>query len=48
MTRDIEREGTAAAYQMKTSSFAVVHQIDGCLLNQRFYNPETDRFEITK
>jgi hypothetical protein len=40
MTRDIEFKGT----QIETSSFAVVHQIDGFLVNDRIFDAATGKF----
>ena len=41
MTRDIEFKGT----QIETSSFAVVHQIDGFLVNDRIFDAATQTFK---
>lgn len=40
MTRDIEFKGT----QIETSSFAVMHQIDGILVNDRIFDAVTGKF----
>lgn len=44
MARDIVSDGSI----IKTSSYAVVHQLDGYLVNERIFNSETGRFELTK
>lgn len=44
MTRDIEFKGTNANATIETSSYAVVHQIDGFLVNDRIFDATTQKF----
>ena len=44
MTRDIEFKGSNANATIETSSYAVVHQIDGFLVNDRIFDATTQKF----